>query len=179
MDSEERPLVPPKIKTIRIIENPFDDIVPRITAAEKKAQQQAKLEAKRDMEARAKKAKALKKNTGLLSFGEAEEVPEEPSTRKKGLTRQDRKSNLTLHEAYIHLHQLSKPPHQNPRLKPGRQHHRLREQHPHLHLILLNQRNQRRRSISRRSEHNISGRKKVQQPRAKQRSKQCRRTCAS
>ena len=51
---------PPKIKTIRIIENPFDDIVPRITAAERKAQMQARIESKRDIEQREKRAKAKK-----------------------------------------------------------------------------------------------------------------------
>ncbi|KIR60496.1 peptidyl-prolyl isomerase CWC27 [Cryptococcus bacillisporus CA1873] len=88
-DKEEKPLIPPKIRRIHIIENPFDDIVPRITAEEKKAQQKAKLEAKKDMEQRERRAKA-KKNTGLLSFGDSEEIPEEAVTiKKKSMTRQD------------------------------------------------------------------------------------------
>ncbi|GMK56903.1 hypothetical protein CspeluHIS016_0307430 [Cutaneotrichosporon spelunceum] len=89
VDGEERPLVPPKIKGIRIIENPFDDIVPRITAAEKRAQQQARLEAKVEMEKREKRARA-KKNTGLLSFGEAEEEDASAvSVKKKDMGRHD------------------------------------------------------------------------------------------
>ncbi|WRT64533.1 peptidyl-prolyl isomerase CWC27 [Kwoniella shivajii] len=89
IDAEERPLVPPKIRGVRIIENPFDDIVPRITASERKAQQQARVEAKKEMEQREKRAKA-KKNTGLLSFGDSEEIPETAITvKKKGMTRQD------------------------------------------------------------------------------------------
>jgi peptidyl-prolyl cis-trans isomerase SDCCAG10 len=60
LDAEEKPVRPPKIRAIRIIENPFDDIVPRITASERKAQQQARIEAKRDAEQREKKAKAKK-----------------------------------------------------------------------------------------------------------------------
>ncbi|WVF69542.1 hypothetical protein IAT40_004320 [Kwoniella sp. CBS 6097] len=89
IDAEERPVVPPKIKGIRIIENPFDDIVPRITAAERKAQQKARLEAKKEMEFREKRARA-KKNTGLLSFGDSEEIPAtEIKVKKKGMTRQD------------------------------------------------------------------------------------------
>jgi peptidyl-prolyl cis-trans isomerase SDCCAG10 len=52
--------VPPKIKGIRIIENPFDDIVPRITAAEKRAQHQARLEAKAEIEKKEKRARAKK-----------------------------------------------------------------------------------------------------------------------
>ncbi|WWC86660.1 uncharacterized protein L201_001537 [Kwoniella dendrophila CBS 6074] len=89
IDNEEKPLVPPKIRGIRIIENPFDDIVPRITASERKAQQQARIEAKKELEFREKRAKA-KKNTGLLSFGDSEEISEtEIKVRKKGMTRQD------------------------------------------------------------------------------------------
>ncbi|WWD21727.1 peptidyl-prolyl isomerase CWC27 [Kwoniella shandongensis] len=89
IDKEERPIVPPKIRGIRIIENPFDDIVPRITASERKAQQQARLEARRETEQREKRAKA-KKNTGLLSFGDSEEIPEEQVTiKKKSMTRKD------------------------------------------------------------------------------------------
>ena len=74
VDSEERPLMyvsmipligtdgrsPPKVRGIRIIENPFDDIVPRITAAERKAQYQARMEARIDMEMREKRSKAKK-----------------------------------------------------------------------------------------------------------------------
>ena len=41
---------PPKIKTVRIIDNPFPDIVPRITAAEKRAQKRAREEAQRERE---------------------------------------------------------------------------------------------------------------------------------
>ncbi|KAI9636105.1 cyclophilin-like domain-containing protein [Dioszegia hungarica] len=89
VDADEKPKRPPKIRGIRIVENPFDDIVPRITASEKRAQQAARLEAKRESEVREKRAKA-KKNTGLLSFGEAEEIPEEAVTvKKKGMGRQD------------------------------------------------------------------------------------------
>jgi peptidyl-prolyl cis-trans isomerase SDCCAG10 len=51
---------PPKIKTIRIIENPFDDIVPRITAAEKRAQQLAKEASQRQREENIRKKGAKK-----------------------------------------------------------------------------------------------------------------------
>lgn len=81
---------PPKIKGIRIIENPFDDIVPRITAAERREQMQARLEAKKEAERREKRAKA-KKNTKLLSFGEAEEEDEGTViVKKKDMGRKDR-----------------------------------------------------------------------------------------
>lgn len=83
---------PPKIKGIRIIENPFDDIVPRITAAERREQMQARLEAKKEAERREKRAKA-KKNTKLLSFGEAEEEDEGEVIVKKDMGRRDRELN--------------------------------------------------------------------------------------
>lgn len=57
---------PPKIKRIRIIENPFDDIVPRITAAEKRAQQKAREDAQREREEEAKR-KGAKKSASALA----------------------------------------------------------------------------------------------------------------
>ncbi|KAF7345526.1 Cyclophilin-like protein [Mycena venus] len=77
----ERPVYPPKIKSIRIVDNPFDDIVPRITAAEKRAQQRAREEAQRERE-EAERRKGAKKNVGLLSFGEDEEAAPVTFTRK-------------------------------------------------------------------------------------------------
>jgi peptidyl-prolyl cis-trans isomerase SDCCAG10 len=41
---------PPKIKTVRILDNPFPDIIPRITAEEKRAQQRAREAAQRERE---------------------------------------------------------------------------------------------------------------------------------
>ncbi len=41
---------PPKIKRVRIVDNPFDDIVPRITAEEKRVQQRAREQAQRERE---------------------------------------------------------------------------------------------------------------------------------
>jgi hypothetical protein len=59
---------PPKIKTIRIVENPFDDIVPRITAEEKRAQQRAREEAQKERE-EAERRKGAKKCVCALSLG--------------------------------------------------------------------------------------------------------------
>jgi hypothetical protein len=52
---------PPKIKTVRILDNPFPDIVPRITAEEKRAQQRAREAAQkeREQEMRLRGAKKL------------------------------------------------------------------------------------------------------------------------
>ncbi|KAL7419113.1 Peptidyl-prolyl isomerase cwc27 [Cryptotrichosporon argae] len=89
VDEQEKPLIPPKIRGVRIIENPFDDIVPRITAAERRAQQKARAEAKKEAELREKRSRA-KKNTTLLSFGEAEEEDtERVEIKKKNLMRPD------------------------------------------------------------------------------------------
>ena len=41
---------PPKIRRVRVVDNPFDDIVPRITAEEKRAQQRAREQAQRERE---------------------------------------------------------------------------------------------------------------------------------
>jgi len=51
---------PPKIRSIRIVDNPFDDIVPRITAEEKRAQQRARQQAQKERE-EAQRKKGAKK----------------------------------------------------------------------------------------------------------------------
>lgn len=42
----DRPVYPPTIKSAEVIDNPFEDIVPRITAKERKEQDRAKREMK-------------------------------------------------------------------------------------------------------------------------------------
>ncbi|KAG8993931.1 Peptidyl-prolyl isomerase cwc27 [Tulasnella sp. JGI-2019a] len=87
----ERPVYPPKIKTVRIEDNPFDDIIPRITAAEKRAQQKAREEAQKEREEQSRR-KGAKKNVGLLSFGMGGGTveDEEPVTfKKKPIARPD------------------------------------------------------------------------------------------
>lgn len=102
---------PPKIKSIRIVDNPFDDIVPRITAAEKRAQQRAREEAQKEREEAERRRGAKKfaifrwfiwmyrsltmrcRNVKLLSFGADEDGAEdsEPTTfKKKPIFRTDR-----------------------------------------------------------------------------------------
>ncbi|MCO5573447.1 hypothetical protein L7F22_027218 [Adiantum nelumboides] len=73
---DDRPLYPPKLKTIRVIENPFEgQIQLRITREEKQAARKNKKEAEaRKLERTSQGAK--KKNTALLSFG-ADEDPED------------------------------------------------------------------------------------------------------
>ncbi|KAF9244174.1 cyclophilin-like domain-containing protein [Melanogaster broomeanus] len=91
IDDNERPIYPPKIKSIKIIENPFPDIVPRITAAEKRAQQRAREGAQRERE-EAERRRGAKKNVKLLSFGDDEGAAEggEPVVfKKKDIVRPD------------------------------------------------------------------------------------------
>lgn len=60
VDENERPLYPPRIKSTEVVLNPFDDIIPRISAKEKKM---AKLLEKQKLEAEQtkKKKKSQKK----------------------------------------------------------------------------------------------------------------------
>ena len=59
------PPSPPKIKTISIVDNPFPDIIPRITAAEKRAQQRARETAQRERE-EAERRKGAKKSVTCI-----------------------------------------------------------------------------------------------------------------
>ncbi|RMX47981.1 hypothetical protein pdam_00005348 [Pocillopora damicornis] len=68
VDSNDRPLFPPKIKKTEVLYNPFDDIVPR----------QRKEEVKTKPEEEKKKKVKGTKNFSLLSFGE--EAEEDEST---------------------------------------------------------------------------------------------------
>ncbi|KAK7033936.1 Peptidyl-prolyl isomerase cwc27 [Paramarasmius palmivorus] len=93
LDKNERPVYPPKIKNVRILDNPFPDIIPRITAAEKRAQQRAREEAQKEREEEMRR-RGAKKNVKLLSFGadegEDQGEEEEPVTfKKKAIFRPD------------------------------------------------------------------------------------------
>ncbi|KAI8985596.1 cyclophilin-like domain-containing protein [Trametes punicea] len=96
IDENERPLYPPKIKRVRIVDNPFPDIVPRITAEEKRAQQRAREQAQREREEEQRR-RGAKKDVKLLSFGGEEEVEEEPVVfKKKPIVRPDLVDNPDL-----------------------------------------------------------------------------------
>ncbi|KAK9719976.1 Peptidyl-prolyl isomerase cwc27 [Basidiobolus ranarum] len=76
-DEDERPLYPTTIKATRVISNPFDDIVPRITIEEKIA-----MEAAKATQAKVTTKKKAKKNLALLSFGEEAEEFENVPVKK-------------------------------------------------------------------------------------------------
>lgn len=87
---DERPVYPPKIRSVEILDNPFDDIVPRITAAERKAQEVRRREAAKEQKEREERKKIKKRNTKVLSFGdEADEEDAEAAKEKKSLVRPD------------------------------------------------------------------------------------------
>ncbi|KAI0039625.1 cyclophilin-like protein [Auriscalpium vulgare] len=88
LDDNGRPLYPPKIRTVKIIENPFDDIVPRITAEEKRAQQRAREQRTRERE-EVERRKGAKKDVKLLSFGADEDGEDERTFKKKNIARPD------------------------------------------------------------------------------------------
>jgi peptidyl-prolyl cis-trans isomerase SDCCAG10 len=79
---DDRPAFPPKLRTIRVLENPFEgQIELRITKEEREEMKRNKRDAaKQRMErenAGAADGRKKKKNTSLLSFGEEESVQEE------------------------------------------------------------------------------------------------------
>ncbi|TIA90414.1 hypothetical protein E3P99_01596 [Wallemia hederae] len=84
-DANEKPLYPPRIKTIKIVINPFQDIVPRVTRAERIQQGKAKEERQKERAEELAKLnrKKTKKNTKLLSFGEEEETGDDVTTQTK------------------------------------------------------------------------------------------------
>lgn len=78
--ADDRPVYPPKLKTIRVVENPFEgQLQLRITREERLAIKKNKKEAeqrKLERAAAGESGRSRKKNTALLSFGEAEDVEE-------------------------------------------------------------------------------------------------------
>ncbi|KAI8588488.1 peptidyl-prolyl isomerase cwc27 [Geranomyces variabilis] len=80
-DADERPLYPPKVIRAEVLNNPFNDLVPRITPEERAALAQAEKQRK-EAEETAKKPKG-KKNLKLLSFGEDAVEEPSPDSRQK------------------------------------------------------------------------------------------------
>ncbi|KAI9018276.1 cyclophilin-like domain-containing protein [Hyaloraphidium curvatum] len=75
-DDNERPVNPVKVVAIEVLNNPFDDIVPRTTALERRAEEEARAMAERrkaESEERKRTAKISTKNKNLLSFEDEEE----------------------------------------------------------------------------------------------------------
>ena len=73
-DKDDRPIEPPRLLGVDVLDNPFDDIVPRTVA---RAAQQAAAAKRAEEEAKAARAARAKKATNLLSFGEDEDGEDE------------------------------------------------------------------------------------------------------
>lgn len=71
----DRPVYPPKLLRAEVIHHPFTDLVPRITPAERQAQQEARTLAAQRQGTMERQRKRPKKNTTLLSFGDEEDAP--------------------------------------------------------------------------------------------------------
>lgn len=67
VDSQDRPEHPPIIQEVEVLWNPFEDIIPRSTRAERESASKRAAEAEA---AAAKPSKRRKKNVDLLSFGD-------------------------------------------------------------------------------------------------------------
>jgi peptidyl-prolyl cis-trans isomerase SDCCAG10 len=116
---------PPKIKQIRILEDPFGDIIPRITAAEKRAQQLAKEQIQRERAEQGKRRQGRKlvstipmycrrteanqpfRDTKLLSFGDDADANDGTQFKKKPLFRTDRMFRLYSITLISHFSKLS------------------------------------------------------------------------
>lgn len=82
---DDRPLYPPKLKTIRVIENPFEgQIRVRITREERQAAKKNKREAENRKIEKSSQGVKKKKNTALLSFGADEDAEDEDEIVLKG-----------------------------------------------------------------------------------------------
>ncbi|KAL4066093.1 cyclophilin-like protein [Scleroderma citrinum] len=89
IDANERPVYPPKIQSITVADNPFPDIIPRITAAEKRAQQRAREASQKERE-ETERRRGAKKNVKLLSFADDQESQDtQPVLLKKDMARPD------------------------------------------------------------------------------------------
>ncbi|KAH9464978.1 hypothetical protein MJO28_001329 [Puccinia striiformis f. sp. tritici] len=127
LGKNERPIHPPIIKSVEVIDNPFPDIVPRITSAQRKEQAKARKEAKKDKqkEKMLAKHKALAKNKGLLSFAEEEKLTGTSETDKPrklksahDLDASSQLSHVVIDERpslnKLNFPEISKPPTDNP-----------------------------------------------------------------
>ena len=83
----DRPVYPPKLLRAEVIHHPFRDLVPRITPAERQAQQEARALAAQRQGTMERQRKRPKKNTTLLSFGDEEDAP--LVTEKKPMSSHD------------------------------------------------------------------------------------------
>ncbi|WFD35877.1 peptidylprolyl isomerase [Malassezia cuniculi] len=103
----DRPIYPPKLHSIEVIENPFPDIVPRITKQQREEQERARREFVHNAPRIPGAHKKKKKNTALLSFGDEEDVPAGP--RRKGISSHDLLNDAKLSKEPMRVAEPAKP----------------------------------------------------------------------
>eukprot|EP01095_Lingulamoeba_sp_RSL-Kostka_P010632 TRINITY_DN3865_c0_g1_i2.p1 TRINITY_DN3865_c0_g1~~TRINITY_DN3865_c0_g1_i2.p1 ORF type:complete len:476 (+),score=173.83 TRINITY_DN3865_c0_g1_i2:186-1613(+) len=82
VDSNNRPIEPPKILSVDVVWNPFDDIIPRENILSKRKRETVS-EVDQPKKKRRKKRKKIPKNTSLLSFGDDEDIDTDMSENSK------------------------------------------------------------------------------------------------
>ena len=113
----DRPVYPPKLLRAEVIHHPFTDLVPRITPAERQAQQEARALAAQRQGAMERQRKRPKKNTTLLSFGDEEDAP--LVTEKKPMSSHDLLHDKRLSRATMLSSKPAAKPQPPPRLEPA------------------------------------------------------------
>ena len=113
----DRPVYPPKLLRAEVIHHPFTDLVPRITPAERQAQQEARALAAQRQGTMERQRKRPKKNTTLLSFGDEEDAP--LVTEKKPMSSHDLLHDKRLSRATMLSSKPAAKPQPPPRLEPA------------------------------------------------------------
>ena len=113
----DRPVYPPKLLRAEVIHHPFTDLVPRITPAERQAQQEARALAAQRQGTMERQRKRPKKNTTLLSFGDEEDAP--LVTEKKPMSSHDLLHDKRLSRAPMLSSKPAAKPQPPPRLEPA------------------------------------------------------------
>ena len=113
----DRPVYPPKLLRAEVIHHPFTDLVPRITPAERQAQQEARALAAQRQGTMERQRKRPKKNTTLLSFGDEEDAP--LVTEKKPMSSHDLLHDKRLSRAAMLSSKPAAKPQPPPRLEPA------------------------------------------------------------
>merc|ERR1712142_139841 len=94
----DRPLYPPKIVKTQILDNPFDDIIPRVKRASKDKEDKEKT--------KKSKAKAVK-NFSVLSFGE--EAEDDENQLDEAIEKSFKNKSKSLHDAKVDPKMVAEP----------------------------------------------------------------------
>lgn len=98
----DRPLYPPKIVKTQVLDNPFDDIIPRENIGRKKQDKDAKT----SESSKKSKAKAVK-NFSVLSFGE--EAEDDENQLDEAIEKSFKNKSKSLHDAKVDPKMVADP----------------------------------------------------------------------